>query len=489
MNHRIACAFLLMVMGCEGDQKISDTSTPSEGWDGSGGGSSDGGSGGGDDGSGDGACTTDDDCGSGQICEDEVCVTGDRNNDFEEADPLRFVDGSDESARTTGVINPVGDRDYYAFEADAGDFVRVTSYTDEEDETKDTVVTILRDNGRRLTYANGHAAGGGVSDADSVVYAYIPEAGTYYVLVEDDGTFYEDAEPEGGADYTYSLALTEWTSHTAETDSAESPSSTITISSDRSWSARGVALETAGDVDYIAINLEIDDYDLFVDGNYDLEGSDADPRVRLIDPTSGTVLRDKRQNGLSGSIWYPRLPMGQYLLELSDAAGGGGVDHWFYVHTIAREGESTYAWETESNDTMLLAETLEQEPIETSSGNEYTVSRREGLADVPGDEDWYALTSEYEDGRLVVCLNSTWYGATTAPTVEVYDATGTRLDSVEGESDSAVYPTATLANLSAPSGTYYVRVQHAEDVGGTAGDWYRLLVFLASFEVTNYDCP
>lgn len=474
------CAVVLLV-GCTGDEKIADDGSdagPDRGGDDSDGGATDG-----------GECADDSDCGTGRICEPDTCVDGDRNNSVDEAETLLFIDSSDESARTTATLNPAGDQDFYAIHADGGEFVRVTTYTDEEDETRDTVVSILRDNGKLVTYANGHAAGGGLSDADSVVYAYLPDEGTYYVLVEDDATFFGEGEEEGGRDYTYELALTEWTGHTSEPDAVDDPRAGISVSSANAWSARGAVLESTGDVDYVALSMEIDGHDLFVDGNYDLSGSEADPRVRLLDASSGEVLRDKRQNGLAGALWYPNLPSGEYMLELSDAAGGGSSDHWFYVHTLARAHESTYVWETESNDSDSTAEPLEHEPLSTDSGNEYTVARVEGLADFAGDEDWFEVTSEYDDGRFVVCLNSTWYGGTTAPTVELYDAGLALLGSVEGETDSAVNPTAALANLDVPTGTYYLRVQHPPDVGGSAGDWYRALVFVASFNVDSYACP
>jgi hypothetical protein len=490
MMHRSGALALVLAVGCGGDEKIAGEDADAGGYEFPDSDPSDTDDTDDTDDSPDSsACSEDADCERGQICEDDECVAGDRNGDFESADNLRFIDGSDEDEYTYGVINPVGDKDYYAFEADGGEFIRINTYTDEEDDTKDTVVSVFRDNGKRLTYANGHAAGGGLGSTDSAVYAYIPEAGTYYVLVEDDGTFFEDGEPEGGADYNYGLALTEWSSHTAESDSASAPSAFITLSADRSWYARGVVLETPGDIDYIGLDVEIDGYDLYLDGNYDLEGSEADPRVRLIDVSTGEVLRDKRQNGLPGSLWYPRLPLGEYLIEVSDFDGGGSAEHWFYVHAIARESDSTYEWEMESNDTVSSAQVMTQDPMETSSGSAYSVSRVEGLADSTGEEDWFEVSSDYEDGRIVVCLNSTWYGATSAPDIELYDASGTLLGEVAGETDSAVYPTATIANVSAPSGSYYVRVKHPADQGGTPGDWYRMLVYVASFEVTNYDCP
>ena len=285
MNKRLCCVVLWAALGCNEDVKIDDE----ENVTGSGGSSGDEGSG--SDGESDSSCAEDAACGTGQICEAGECVDGDRNNSVDEAESLLFTDSSDESARTVGVLNPAYDRDYYVLQADGGEFVRITTYTDEEDETKDTVVTLLQDNGKVITLANGHAAGSGVGDADSVVYGYLPTEGTYYVLVEDDATFFGEGEPEGGRDYIYELQMSTWVRRTFEPDSFGDPNESIDMSSASSWFARGVILEEAGDVDYISLDYQLDGHDLFLDGNYDLQGSDADPRVRLLDATTGEVLR------------------------------------------------------------------------------------------------------------------------------------------------------------------------------------------------------
>ncbi len=485
MKSRIIFFALMFSLGCDGDQKIADGEESSSGPGGEGEGEGEGEG----DGTGDGTCTDDSDCGTGKICEAGECEDGDRNNSVDEAQSLLFTDSSDDSARTAGILNPAYDQDYFSIAADGGEFVRISTYTDEEDDTRDTVVSVIQDNGKLVTYANGHAAGGGVSDADSVVYAYLADEATYYVLVEDDATFYGEGEPEGSPDYVYEIAMVEWSRHTNEPDSFSEPLESISITGANSWSARGVVLEEEGDVDYILLDHQLDGHDLYLDGNYDLEGSDADPRVRLLDASTGEVYRDKHQNGLPGSVWFPNLPRGEYIVELSDGAGGGGSNHWFYLHALARENSDTYVWESEPNDSRSTAESLDQEVLSTSSGNEYTVSRVQGMADSEGDEDWFVLESDFDDGRFVVCLNSTWYGSTTAPTVELYDADGTLMTGVDGSTDSATYPTATLANIDVPTGTYHLRVAHPEGVGGGAGDWYRALVYVASFNVTDYDCP
>lgn len=481
---RFAALLLLPALSaCNADEKIADGTgddgmdvTPSD-------------DGAGDGGTTDGECANDDACGSGQICESGACVDGDRNNSVDEAENLLFGDVDDPSTFGRGTLNPAGDIDYFVIHADGGEFIRVATYTDEEDDTKDTVVTILKDNGKVVTSANGFAAGGGVGDADSVVYAYLSDAGDYFVKVEDDGTYFESGDEFGSRDYTYDIVLTEWSSVTAEPDASDDPRTGISITGANSWSSRGALIGTAGDVDYIALSVEADGFDLSIDGNYDLEGSDIDPHVRLVDAATGDVLLDRRQNGLYGNAVFWNIPRGSYWIEVSDAEGGGGDNHWMFVHTIARTHDDNYQWESEDNGVDVRATPVDFEALTTDSGNEYTVARIEGMADAPGDEDWFSVQSDFDDGRLVVCLNSTWFGATTAPVLEAYDDSGTLLATITGETDSAAYPTATFTNVSAPTGTYYLRVAHPTDVVGGPGDFYRALVYVASFDVTSYDCP
>ena len=52
-------------------------------------------------------CETDEDCGTTEICEEGECITGDRDNSFEEATPLR------QNEPIEGVIAPEGDIDTF----------------------------------------------------------------------------------------------------------------------------------------------------------------------------------------------------------------------------------------------------------------------------------------------------------------------------------------------------------------------------------------
>ena len=89
------------------------------------------GDGGGGGGEGDGTCDDDSDCGRGKICVEQACVAGDRNNSADEAEALRFGDGETFSE---GTINPAGDRDWWVIEADGGEYIRVITVVDGEDD-------------------------------------------------------------------------------------------------------------------------------------------------------------------------------------------------------------------------------------------------------------------------------------------------------------------------------------------------------------------
>ncbi len=472
-----ACALAGVLAGCSDDKSDGGEGDDDAVFSGDG----DGGDGA------DGSCESDDDCAAlVEICDAGSCVDGDRDNSEDDAGPLRFGDPDDPASYGAGVLYPAGDVDWFAFESGGGEFVRISSYTDEDNPDHNTVVSVYRNNGKLVTVADGHAAGGGLSDVDAAVYAYLDQAGTYLVKVEDADPYWGTDAAHGARDYRYELLLQEWTANTAEPDSAEAPATGIELVAPNSWSARGVLLEEPGDTDWVLVRVGAPDMALVIDGNFDLSGSDARPRARIFD-TTGALWSDRVDFGLDGLAYVPAIPEGDYLVELSDAAGGGGANHWFFVHGIARDQNSTYTVEVEDNGPDGVPNELDPEALETESGNPYTIARVEGLADGPGDEDWFSLRSEYSDGRIVVCLVSGFYGGTALPELEVWDAEGTLLGSVS--SDGTGYPTAELDNLPAPVGDYSLRLVHDAAATGAPADWYRMYVYVASFEVTAWDCP
>ena len=77
--------------------------------------------------------------------------------------------------------------------------------------------------------------------------------------------------------------------------------------------------------------------------------------------------------------------------------------------------------------------------------------------------------------------------STSTPRIEVYDELGELL--AEGPASATGSPGALIENIELVPGTYHLRVVHPAEATGGPGDWYRALVYVASFEVGGYACP
>ncbi len=420
-------------------------------------------------------CADDTDCGADQICEAEVCVDGDRNNAPDEATPILWEE------TLSGVINPDGDIDYYRFEAEGGEYLRALTALVDDTEDYDTVLTIREANGKTVTSADAYATGTSVTGEDAVAFAYLAEAGTYTIAVEDIGTA-SGGVGYGHPEYGYQLTLEEWGDATAETDDADAPRLNLDLSDERIWYSAGVLVGEAGDADYIGIAHIQDGDNLYVDGNEDISGSDLAPLVRLWDP-AGNLLGEKANVGPDEYLFYPRLAEGDYVIEVTDAGGDGGANAWMYTHVIVRPDYDGYAFEAEAepNADAGTASTLPFTTYQNSNGDDYQQAQGLGWIDTDGDEDWFLVDETYTDGGLVLCLMSGFYGSTVAPTVAVYDGDGNLLASDAGS--ATAYPTANLDNVSNDGTPRYLRV--TGDVSGP-GAWYRFYVYVASFDVADY---
>ncbi|MEC8422815.1 MAG: hypothetical protein VX000_03495 [Myxococcota bacterium] len=135
----------------------------------------------------------------------------------------------------------------------------------------------------------------------------------------------------------------------------------------------------------------------------------------------------------------------------------------------------------------MSANAMAQEEFENSGGNLFTRGQLQGNADDAEDEDWFRFSVDYGEAWIVACLNSSVYGSTMAPDIEIYGGGGELLGSATGSENTD--PTTLIENLVATPGDYYLRIIPAVDVTGGAADWYRLNLFVASFEVGGYACP
>jgi hypothetical protein len=178
------------------------------------------------------------------------------------------------------------------------------------------------------------------------------------------------------------------------------------------------------------------------------------------------------------------------VIEVSDALGGGGPNHWVFVYAIARTDTDTLP-EVEPNDQSVEATSLPLTEYQNGNGDDYSLGQAEGDLST-ADEDWFLIDAPYEESRVIVCMSSSSYGSLVAPDIGVYDADGHLLDSAEGDATS--YPNANLENVLVSPGDAYVRVAAPKDNAGGPGDWYRIRVYVASFLVSSFEdggyyCP
>ena len=85
----------------------------------------------------------------------------------------------------------------------------------------------------------------------------------------------------------------------------------------------------------------------------------------------------------------------------------------------------------------------------------------------------------------LICLNSTKYGATTTPFVQITDSTGGIV--VEGLADGDD-ENFTFQDFVPATGEYFISVRD-ENATGLRSDWYQFLVFTTDFDANSYTCP
>ena len=105
-------------------------------------------------------CTDDEGCQRWEICEDRDCVTGDRDNSFEEATTIFQVDDLDGDPSGSGFIAPAGDEDYYAYSSLGGEWIEIrTRQAVEQDDGVDTVVSVYTLGGQLHATMDEYATG------------------------------------------------------------------------------------------------------------------------------------------------------------------------------------------------------------------------------------------------------------------------------------------------------------------------------------------
>ena len=476
-------------------------------------------------------CESDDDCAAYQICEEEECVTGDRSDGFSDAQDIT-ASTSEEDNAVSGHINLDGDKDYWRYVSSGGEFIQATidkpdipEGTADDALVPDLFLTLYDPDGLVVTSADGYANGGSVSDADAVLYAYMSRAGDYVFVVEDANAR-NGRGALSGPDYTYRMEVRQRVGTNAESSSIEEPirfdasRSTGIQMTTTSWRSVGVLIDEPGETDYIAVlfdednlNPDIDadpegdpyswtDGIFRIDGVEDLSGSDATPLVVLLSPDDLEVAASV-DVGPTSLMKYPALTAGQWIIAASDADGGGGPNHWYYLLLNADNKGSNIPWEEEDNGMASMATPIPTTDTTNSSGKAFSQGAIQGFVNEAGDNDWFSISApedasgDNEEGEpsqwVVVCANSHLWGAASSPRVTVYDSAGSVLG--EAETDPDAEPNVRIENIEiTPGETVNIQVNPGADSTGAADEWYRMKVFIASFRVSGYDeggysCP
>jgi hypothetical protein len=416
-------------------------------------------------------CSIDDECGDGEICESDACIDGDRNNELEDAEALVWEETNE------GVINPAGDVDWYSVQAEGGEFFRVTAVTAEAEGGLDSVVSVYNAAGQRLVWEDEHP-GGNVSSADSMVFGYFPEAGTWYIKVEDVGTF-DGGDGTGGPDETYTLQISEWNSVISEPDSAQEAGLDFGDVNPDTYYSVPLVFEEAGDGDYAVLDLPDVGAPIYVMA-LEHANTDLTPLVNLYNADGEKVLELESPTAEAPAL-LP-YPLGtHYVLGISDADGGGGSDYWSWAFFLLRDPGSGNEPGVEPDDDLASANVVDLEDQEPDSGRWYA-AYRQGYVESPTDTDLYTFDVPFDDAYVTVYIGAGEYGSLLSPRLELLDASGTTLETVDttgSEAEDAV-------NLGPyAQGTYTLRVSATPDSAAEGGEGYFYLFGLhaTSFEV------
>jgi len=410
------------------------------------------------------SCDEDSDCSrfdNGlEVCDDNACVEGDRNNSRDESQLL----GYDSTAQL--YIAPAGDVDWFRFNGTEGDLVLISTEATQPDDL-DTVVIYYDQQGNQIGFNDDFTRVGSVPP-DSRLYVGVPATGTFYISVEDRRSWANDPQdpPEGGADFQYSITLAQAGS-TSNVPVVSEPNESSGEAMD--WGVEaystnytlGGNLEADGDQDWIRVPVLAGEV-LRLYG-FPNTGTVARPAVQVIMPDATTPIRT--YTGLSWATedrgFVPVLEDGDYYLKVTDENGTGGFDHWYFLHAAKNEPEEGFVAEVEPNDTT-------GEDLGFAGGTSAT-ARIWGRIGAPGDADRFTLNAAAGD-RVTVRFERTDHGETTNPVVTLVDDQGTELTSGAWDGDPK-NPAITLEALPT-AGAWDVVITEADATVGHGGKFY-----------------
>ncbi|PYQ12924.1 MAG: hypothetical protein DMH00_05350 [Acidobacteria bacterium] len=231
---------------------------------------------------------------------------------------------------TSGIVNPVGDVDYFSFPGTNGDFVNIDVDASGDGCPLDPVVTLYSTNGTTQLAANDDFPGKG---NDSRIVQRLPATGNFFVKVVDFGS--DPMCPNDGLGSFYTLHVNKAIAET------ESNNTMATANGAAIGQFRGGLINPSGDIDFYSFTANFGDR-IIAEVTANRSGSTLNPTLTLL-AADTTVLATSTDitpvTNLDSLIDYtfiaprpgiPSLPATFYLRVT--AASGAGLNAYYVLH-------------------------------------------------------------------------------------------------------------------------------------------------------------
>ena len=398
-------------------------------------------------------CGEDAECAEYEICDEGLCVDGDRNNDFTEADAVA------EGADLYGYINPAGDIDYFRLNGGSGEFFKAYALTETSTEEGglDTLVRFYDGSGGQLGSNDDFERMGHIYGTDAVYMGCTPASSTYFLSVED-------AAFGGGPSYVYNLLIAQFESGAVEdepNDEVSDAHDAAVAEYDTNYDRAGI-IEDDGDVDLWLLQLE-PGARLRVYG-YENTATEMDTRLRLLgtDGTSQVVEFD--DPSWSDALAVPILDADAVYLEVTDQGDDGGDDYCYVLHFAADPAGELYWAETEPNDNNLDSESLQ--------ANDEGVLSVAGRIDPVVDLDHFVF-----QGTAGEAVTVTFAARSAGSQLQAHLVLTGPDDSELTALDVPITEGEVIEGLALPStGTYHLEVTSADLPAAGVDHWYTMSV-------------
>ncbi len=347
-----------------------------------------------------------------------------------------------------GVLDPSGDVDFFAFQANVGQRVRIDVAAKRltPPSAADTVVALFDSSGRKLAENDDRAPG----QLDSLLEFTFTAAGRYFFSVRDFGN-------KGGSGFSYEASVTLTGGAPARVNESE-PNNTFAqaqaIVPDVLIVGR---LDPAGDVDFFSFTADAGQR-LTVDINARslTPPSEADTVVTLFDSNGQPLAENDDAGGSLDSFLTFEIPRsGRYFVRVRNFSPKGGPSY-AYEALITLTGAAPpppgIVMESEPNNSLTQANAIALPAIVS------------GTINPAGDVDFFAFEAR-RGQQLVIDLDAR---SLTPPSpldtvVTLFDSRGQQL----AENDDAEGSTDSLLRFTIPTdGRYFFRVRSFDGKGG-----------------------